>query len=359
MALSPRVARCIVVAISSVTSVLLLEATSRFVLQPLQSLGNRPVQPWVMSGGFYGSLEDARDVEGPERYGYHETCGSFLYAGGGEARWDFLFQDRATIAHSTKPLRIFAVGGSVAWGTGASSTETRWYVLLEQKLARELGRPVYIVPAAMGSYVSTQERLVLELAVLPQKPDAVLILDGFNDAIAPAYGARPGDPYNMGSFYGRQLTPGSEWLASWSHLYRRFREGRAAAEVARLQADLVHSPAAYGASVAKVYGENVLAMQKRCKQEGVPCVTFVQPARAMTARRLGRSSGSAVDDLTVAAYDAIREAGLPVVDLTASFDGVGSAFTDPCHFGDAGHAVLAAAMLPACREVLVASVASR
>ncbi|MFC1836122.1 hypothetical protein ACFL2Q_15615 [Thermodesulfobacteriota bacterium] len=102
--------------------------------------------------------------------------------------------DLANAVDSKDVTRVFVIGGSAAYGSGASSTDTRWYMELERLLSKGLKRQVRLIPAAMGAYVSTQERMVLELIVLPRRPDCVIILNGYNDLVnCLTYCTRPGD----------------------------------------------------------------------------------------------------------------------------------------------------------------------
>src|SRR5690606_3877049 len=183
---------------------------------------NRHMQPYLMTGGYYriplaGAREDHVDVGpgGPEDYGYRDEGGTYVFGFDEPVhsiaeRADFLLQDRADLLNGagSNHLRVAVLGASVAYGVGASREDTRWYAILERLLTEELGREVRLIPAAMPGYVSTQERIILELMVLPMRPDAVIVLDGFNDAALPVvFGSRPGDPYDQGLLYEQFYSP--------------------------------------------------------------------------------------------------------------------------------------------------------
>lgn len=51
-------------------------------------------------------------------------------------------------------------------GSSATAKEKTWHALLEQKLRKELARPdIHVINAAMGAFVSSQERMAMEWAV--------------------------------------------------------------------------------------------------------------------------------------------------------------------------------------------------
>lgn len=252
-------------------------------------------------------------------------------------------------------------------GSGASSIETRWYVLLEKSLSFALNREVKLISAGMASYVSTQERLVLEFMVLPRKPDAVIILNGFNDAVSSSLGVRPGDPYNQQvlyndfyliSFHLRRL------LARSSNFFRLLGANSMTKALKAYRRHLLEDDKKvkkYSQSIASVYLDNVLHMLKRCEDRDIPCMVFVQPARSLTYRNQGiQREFSSSDRLEIAAYDEILKLirslahDVPIYDLTSVFDAPGSEewFYDLCHFTDPGHKAIADAMFPVVLDAL-------
>jgi lysophospholipase L1-like esterase len=356
-----------------------VELFSRHYLRVNWVMGRRPFQPYLGFGDFYEGLplEAMQQREGPERYGYRELGGIFAHSFDAPVvsaaeRGNFLFQDRAELANAPPRAdltRVFVVGGSVASGTGASSIEKRWYVALERALSQRLSRNVRAVPAAMGAYVSTQERLVLDLMVLPRRPDAVIILDGFNDAVEPAeFGARPGDPYNQGAFYEDSYHSVSFALKKWfaqnsyfcTYLLHRSLQHSLEGNRRAILAD-PRRVANYTESVASVYLDNISSMLRTCAQNHVPCVVFVQPARALTLRRAGIPQQlDAEERLGLLAYEEVLRRvqqlppGTPVYDLTMALDSLDTRdlFLDSVHFRDPGHAAIAEAMLPVVSRAL-------
>ncbi|MEQ1875380.1 MAG: SGNH/GDSL hydrolase family protein [Bdellovibrionia bacterium] len=142
----------------------------------------------------------------PEKGGYRRN--RFLYqyfkrdvlphAG---QRFDHIFQGKAKEAADTRLYRIFFMGNSLAYGFGIDPHE-RYYSLLEKDL-NERGQ-VSVIPAAVSAINSTQENVLFHLAVLPQKPDFVVTINGWNDVMMPAiFSLRPGDPMTMSALYGK------------------------------------------------------------------------------------------------------------------------------------------------------------
>jgi len=357
-----------------VGGVVALEIASRWWLMPWhQEVGSRHMQPYFMTGGYFQTPLPGVPTHtlllgpgGPETYGYRRDGGAYVFGFQEPVtsiadRGTFLFQDRVALANApARPdvLRIFVLGGSSAYGVGASLREHRWYVLLEQQLTASLGRDVRVVPAAMVGYVSTQERIAMELMVLPRDPDAILILDGWNDAALPAmFGARPGDPYDQGMLYGDfylPLTGVTKWLAKRSYFVRYLVQRRVASAVEAQRAALAANPdglAAYAESTSAVYLDNLSRMLARCRDAHVPCFAFLQPARDV----LPGNQAAARNPLVGASYDRIRGrlqamVGTPVHDLSALLPA--DMFVDSVHFNDAGHRAVAQAMHPVVAGVL-------
>ena len=348
-----------------------LEVVSRWWLVPWhQEVGNRHMQPYFMTGGYYQTpLPGVRPENvllgpgGPETYGYRREGGTYVFGFDRPVRsvaerGTFLFQDRLAAADAApKPnvRRVFVLGGSAAYGVGASRRDMRWYAVLERSLTDALQQEVHVIPAAMVGHVSVQERLAMELMVLPRAPDAIIILDGWNDVALPSmFGVRPGDPYDQGILYGEFYLPMGgvrKWLARHSQLARYLVQRSMASAVAAQQAAVLASPdrvAAYADSTSSVYLDNITRMLDRCRDEQVPCMAFLQPAKDVV-------SGQAPSDqnaLVVASYDRIRRrlremtSGGSVQDLSELLPADGQFFVDKVHFTDAGHAAVARAMHP-------------
>jgi lysophospholipase L1-like esterase len=360
--------------------VLMLEwASRRYIPIWHGELVGRHMQPYLMTGGYYrtplAGIQESSPLVGlgsPAAFGYSKHGSTYLFdfrqaVSNVAERGAFLFQDRAAVARAPADgtLRIYVIGGSAAYGVGASARATRWFEILERDLGAGLGRPVRIIPAAHPGYVSTQERLVLDFIVLPHKPDAVVILDGWNDAVLPAtFGVRPGDPYDQGMLYQQFYSPlhGSyAWLAQRSHLVRLFLHRSIERAITRNEHRLMADSAllrTYTTSVAAVYVDNVSRMLRSCGVEQVPCQVFLQPSLDVSRSRRGLRDD--VHPIAEKAYGTlVAEAlalSLPgaIHDLSTvlSGDEAEKWFVDSVHFGDAGHVALARAIYPLMLDLL-------
>jgi len=348
-----------------------IEVGSRWWLHPWhQEVGNRHLQPYFMTGGYYQTPLPGVRAEnvllgpgGPETYGYRRDGSAYVFGfdrpvASVAERGTFLFQDRIDVANAAPQpgvRRVFVLGGSAAYGVGASNRDARWYAVLERELNAALADQIHVVPAAMVGYVSTQERIALDLMILPRAPDAVVVLDGWNDAALPAvFGVRPGDPYDQGMLYGEFYSAFGgvwKWLAKRSHFARYVLQRRIAKAIERQRQQIVVDPsriAEYAASTSSVYLDNLSRMLRRCKDEGVPCAAFLQPSRDV-------ASAAAVSDrnpLVLASYERIRQRLVDparvhrVHDLSQLLAADDRLFVDKVHFTDAGHEAVARAILP-------------
>jgi hypothetical protein len=74
-------------------------------------------------------------------------------------------------------VRIFVVGGSVAHG--GSPLETTYFSQLQRSL--QANYPIQVIAASIGGGSSTEALVLFALTALPNRPDMVVILDGWND----------------------------------------------------------------------------------------------------------------------------------------------------------------------------------
>lgn len=80
-------------------------------------------------------------------------------------------------------FRIIVIGGSTAWGTGASSNDTVWTAVLERILRQRGGANFEVLNAACTGYISFQELMYLQFKLIEFSPDLIIVLDGYNDII--------------------------------------------------------------------------------------------------------------------------------------------------------------------------------
>ena len=92
----------------------------------------------------------------------------------------------------TKPYKkapnervVLLTGGSVAWGVGSTATDTTIAGRMQYHLnSRQSAVKYTVVNLAMGAWIAYQEFIGLELWGTPFQPDWVVVMDGFNDALA-------------------------------------------------------------------------------------------------------------------------------------------------------------------------------
>ena len=211
----------------AVVSILAAEFAARafFGLETLQY--RRTYQPLFVSGDSYYLMPNEQlpfTPGGPVALGYREQGFGFHYdldtkpPRTSTTFADFLFShtrsqysvadvDRITCAEPNA-IVIYVLGGSVAQGFSAERVEDTWHARLEAMLRERLGRrDLYVFNAAMGGFVTLQEKLAYHLAVAPRRANLVLIVDGYNDiTIPPNAAVRAGDPYQVGLRFSQLFT---------------------------------------------------------------------------------------------------------------------------------------------------------
>ncbi|MBN9087546.1 MAG: SGNH/GDSL hydrolase family protein [Reyranella sp.] len=359
-------------------SIVVAEMVARWVFG-LQLLHYRwPYQPLFVTGDYQYLVPNDRLAlapGGPDSLGYKARGFGFYTSpeaipASSTPLSDFLFShersrypaaevDRITCAQPDAIL-IYALGGSVAQGFSASGKETTWHAVLETRLRETLGRQdVYVFNAAMGGFVSLQERLAFHLAVAPRNATLAIVLDGYNDVIIPANSAvRPGDPWQLGlrfsQFYGDGLV---WWLSTHSAILHTLMQNELEDDVLAFRRRLERDDALFARharSIAGLYTENMNELLTSCAGRKLSCFVAIQPGRAMSAAY----SGVARDDILsqkrmVALYDTLKQAVAAspqhdrFVDLTHLFDGEGklALYKDSVHPGDEGQALLGEALL--------------
>lgn len=104
----------------------------------------------------------------------------------------------------TRP-RVFVLGGSFAFGAGGAR-EDAYYLAHVRRAFPELE----FINAAGSSFVARQQLVHLALNVMPLQPDALLIVDGFNDLALPmAFDQAPGAPWQWREY--ERILSGSTW----------------------------------------------------------------------------------------------------------------------------------------------------
>ena len=80
-------------------------------------------------------------------------------------------------------FRIFVIGGSTIFGTGASSNEQTLPSQLEKKLNMDFLEPkIHVVNAGVSGATSNSEKILVTKKILDFDPDLIIVYDGWNDA---------------------------------------------------------------------------------------------------------------------------------------------------------------------------------
>jgi lysophospholipase L1-like esterase len=88
-------------------------------------------------------------------------------------------------------VRVVVLGGSAAWGYGASTNETTISSYLEKKLSAALStQKVEVLNAANNGYTSTQE-ILRAIQIMKYQPDLVIIYNGYNEVAKDIFGWDP------------------------------------------------------------------------------------------------------------------------------------------------------------------------
>ena len=340
----------------------------------------RPYQPVFVSGDFYNPMPNAElplVPGGPVAQGYNEQLFGFHYdpatppPRSSTSMSDFLFThersryagpevDRISCAEPDAAL-VYVLGGSVAQGFSASSKATTWHAQLEGMLRKELKREdVYVFNAAMGGFISFQEKLAYHLAAASRDSGVVLFLNGYNDLTLPANsGVRPGDPFQLGLRYSQLFTDGFFWwLARHSAIVRTVVLGEFNRHVMAYRRALEQNDALFrehAEAITDIYIENMNEVLSICEARRQTCLVAVQPSRAVTAANIGAQYDDVLSTKQMRQlYDSLmaKVTASPhrskFIDITRIFDDAEKIqyYTDSVHLDDRGQKVIADTLLP-------------
>jgi len=247
-------------------------------------------------------------------------------------------------------FRIVVLGGSTAWGVGATADERtvpgRLEAILREQHPR---RDIEVINAGQPGFGSTQELIYFHRLVTRLHADVVLLFDAYNDVYADLLNPEPDWPQNAlllksrydGSF---ELHPLRRELAA---LLRQSRFLEFAARRIRPATAYGSGPNIAPEATAANYIANVEAIARLA----APGRVWVAPAPVLATIRKPLSPeerqmlvekerdvpnyAARVRSAYRAIGDRVRASSLPFVDLD---DALGSEpklrFADECHFGD-------------------------
>lgn len=361
-------------ALLSLLFILAVAEIAARILAPGSPGGLRPFEPYFVSGdafNVHSEVDLLARRESPSDYGYKSGYLTYVYSPEKPAsafdRTNFLFdheisrytagQMDSIAAKYPGSIRIFVAGGSAAQGYGASGKEKTWHALMEARLRRHFHREdIYVFNAAMGAFVTAQERIAFDFAVAPRKPDLTIILNGFNDMYIPGiFGVRPGDPYQTGYRYyqiyntsaGRFIRERSA-LAAWlaGRLTRKVLVENSGASLTRHE-----TAAALGRGIVNVYTANVDYLIGRGTADS-PVLVFFQPWRDFALHGAGGKPQSVFFRFYLRVSNDIRKhfaGNSGFIDISSSMSSPEKTgyFLDMAHLNDQGQQALADAVFPA------------
>lgn len=257
--------------------------------------------------------------------------------------------------------RVFLVGGSTAYGSGAPSQEATIGGYLEQQL-REAGLEVEVRTFASPAWTSTHERIAIGNRVSEWDPDLVVALSGANDV------------------YWSQFGSDTLWQRTYedAHFYALL---SAAYERAGLPlGDVTGEPGDPRPTDGVVQRFSKNARLARAALGDVPHLVALQPVLMLShkplspreqahrdaklaehAQRAEQDGGEPFDEVAywTRCYDGyaaqLTAAGAPLLDLRDVFDARGAedeVFLDALHFGDRGNQWIADALAPRVEALL-------
>jgi lysophospholipase L1-like esterase len=250
------------------------------------------------------------------------------------------FRDRRT-GYLTKPggtVRIFVTGGSLAWGSGASTQRATIAEQLEQRLR---ARGSYeVVNAAYPGWSTTHEKILIQQRLVDLRPDVIVMLSGGNDVHWALNDRDVRWHYNYTD---------DNALVLLNQLFRS--SGR--------PDWVVPAPSAEGhlacAEVARLTARNVREAAFAAAHAGARVVFALQPTIVSTAKRLSARERTLRERQPRAHWDACYEAlrerlgrldapSYRWLDLSRAFpeaDEDTEIFIDRAHVADAGNRLLA------------------
>jgi len=275
------------------------------------------------------------------------------------------FRDSAIEPRAPNEYRILLLGGSAAWGWGASANRHTISGALQEMLNEDSSGVSYrVMNGAYLAWTSLQERITLMEFYERFDPDLVISFTGFNDIISVQYGnkrellrleysmiedAVENNMKPMGSMKALRKFVGS--LGVW-RLVVYFREQLPSGKPSRID----YKPKRSARGVPKIL-DRYSSMANYTVSRGDQFLLVLQPEIYTTGKQLTAaeaevkkwldSRNSENFDATFVQYrsdlaQGLSSTGINVIDLGPVFDTVSETmFTDDSHFNDSGYREIA------------------
>ncbi|QBQ55084.1 SGNH/GDSL hydrolase family protein [Nitrosococcus wardiae] len=277
------------------------------------------------------------------------------------------FRDDPIEPRQTDERRVLILGGSTAWGLGASANEYTVTGVMESLLNQ--GTQAYNYRVMNGAYPGWQSRN--ELIALMEfynrfDPDYVIVLTGYNDLFTLTHGndgelhTRP-ESRMLANAVDESLKPMTtiralRKVAGSLGIWRIVIHFREKMTLAKPHDGVTRYNAETSSKVASDILDRYLAMADYTQRHGSQLIIALQPdiyttEKAMTGEELGvrrrvtegwrdieTTYGKYRADLHQLLTENLIAAGIPVIDLAGAFDGVQApVFIDACHLNDEGY----------------------
>jgi hypothetical protein len=266
--------------------------------------------------------------------------------------WGFR-DDRDRYPRHGQLYRTILTGGSTAYGSGAPSQDATVAGWMEHRLnslhTPQSGMTYEVVNAGLPASTTMHEQVLIHSRLRDIQPDRIVMLSGHNDISYAHLGRNPNWQF---VFVSRNHA------AVINELRRDVGLRHPQSETAFALADRL-SPV----EVARLVAANVAVSAASCAVDHIECVFVLQPdvwsaPKTLTAReqamvaRLSEDSRvywrACQDEIRRQLADAAdRVANLRFVDASRSITGADDVFLDSCHFGGAGHELVARAIVDA------------
>ena len=281
------------------------------------------------------------------------------------------FRDKPLLPRKDNEYRILILGGSMAWGMGASSNEKTVAGALESQLNSSSRNYSYrVMNGAYLGWKSREELIVLMEFYDEFDPDLIIAITGWNDLYVLTVG---GDPdLQMRKESGMLAKAVKEYMQPMSTMYavRKFAGSLGIWRLVMHFREKMHpvSPPSIKVSYDADYARRIIpglvdryvTMANFAKRHGVKLILAIQPDIYTTGKAFTREEKSVSERYTAkyvnieGAYPRYRsdylhhlrtqitDSEVVVLDLSGVFDSVSEpVFLDNCHFNDMGYKQIA------------------
>ncbi len=257
------------------------------------------------------------------------------------------FRHPVEVTPTKERPRVFVLGGSFAFGQGASGDSTYYLAYVRQRFP-----DIEFVNASSPSFLAVQEWILLGLKILPLEPDGIIVIDGFNDVAIPlAFGERAGSPFGWSIsedlLGGDLLGTVGAWIRAHSNVYRILHRVLVLRRTAKPETRAALLP-----EIQRDYLRATTLTYETCQGLGLPVWHVFQPhvARGKPLSEVERryiyaglsDALGAMQPQVIAPAKALADSrGIPYLDLANCFAGhTETIYLDYCHVNDTGHRIL-------------------